>query len=96
MRKGEIYSRLATAAADSGDDEAQRKLQQAAAKWLGKARGGDPSRSERVRENLRARLKKQRAPRRTVRRYHGCWHMGSQHFTEEFVVVLTYYRRLVP
>jgi predicted transcriptional regulator len=56
-----VQSWLEATPADSGDAEAQRRLQQSAAKWLGKLRGGDPSRSERARENLRARLKKQRA-----------------------------------
>lgn len=43
------------------DEEEQRRLHQAAARWLGKLRGKDPHRSERVREKIRERLKKRRA-----------------------------------
>jgi hypothetical protein len=43
------------------DEAEQRRLHQAAARWLGKVRGEDPRRSERVRENIRERLKRRRA-----------------------------------
>ena len=42
----------------NGDDEAeQARLHAAAAKWLGSISGGDPYRSEKVRETVRKRLK---------------------------------------
>ncbi len=47
--------------AGTEDDEAQRRLHQGAAGWLGKLRGRNPSRSKRAREDLRARLKQRRA-----------------------------------
>jgi hypothetical protein len=43
------------------DEVEQRRLHQAAARWLGKFRGEDPGRSERVREVVRERLNKRRA-----------------------------------
>ena len=52
---------LQSASASPGDEEEQRRLHAAAAGWLGKLRGGSPSRSERAREELRARLKRRRA-----------------------------------
>lgn len=52
---------LEKAGAGPGDDEEQRRLHQAAALWRGKLHGGDPHRSERVREEVRARLKRRRA-----------------------------------
>jgi predicted DNA-binding protein len=45
----------------SQDEEAQRRLHQAAAGWLGKLRGKDPFRSARAREDLRTRLKQRHA-----------------------------------
>jgi hypothetical protein len=56
-----VRSWLEKTGADSGHEEEQRRVHEAAARWLGKLHGHDPLRSERVRENLRTRLKKRRA-----------------------------------
>ena len=56
-----VRSWLEKTSADSGDDEEQRRLHEAAARWLGQLHGQDRLRSQRVREDLRARLKKRRA-----------------------------------
>lgn len=56
-----VASWLESTGGGAEDDDEQRRLHQAAARWLGKLRGQDPSRSERAREDLRARLKNRRA-----------------------------------
>jgi len=43
-----------------GDEEDQRRLHQAAAKCFGTIAGGDPRRSENVREAVRQRLRRKR------------------------------------
>jgi hypothetical protein len=44
-----------------GEEEEQRQLHQSAAQALGRIRGGDPTRSAQVKQQVRARLKKRRA-----------------------------------
>ena len=46
---------------DGGEEEEQRRLHQSATEVLGTIRGGNPTRSAQVKQEVRARLKKRRA-----------------------------------
>lgn len=45
----------------TGDEDEQERLHKAALRTFGKIRGGDPHRSERVRQTLRSKLARRRA-----------------------------------
>ncbi len=61
LLEGIVRERLEEYRAETINDGAeQKRLHRAAARHFGKIRGGDPSRSERVRDAVRARLAKRR------------------------------------
>ncbi len=51
--------------ADVGEDEVQRQLHQAVAQTFGTIHGGDPNRSEKIRQRVRSKLKGRLAGQRT-------------------------------